>query len=223
MYGQRPKYSRRHFAVGMGTILASQTVNALQICPAPDLPAGTCSVMLDPARFAGLNTPAQQKNTQWCWAACIEMVCRWYGVRLSQQSIVARVYGGLVNMPADDRNLTAALNSKWTADDGTSFRIQASVFSPAMGQANVDNQRMIQDLANERPLIVGARTHATVLARVDYVEGPYGQPIVQRAHVIDPWPGAAPPPQFARSLQPDEMTPIQMGGTLRYLASISVS
>lgn len=133
-----------------------------------------------------------------------------------------RVYGGIVNMPADDRVLTEALNSNWTSDDGQRFHIRARVFSPQLGQAAVTNSTVVDDLSGEHPLINGSRGHATLVARVDYQQT-QNVPRIFRVHVIDPWPGAAPPPYYARFLAPDEMVPVQFGGSLRYLASIRIS
>lgn len=216
-------HTRRELMLGAGAALAiSNPALALEECPAQGMPPETCSAMLDPDRFLGIGVPALQKESQWCWAACIEMICRWHGVALSQESIVERVYGGLVNWPGDDRVLTSSLNSDWVSDDGTPFTIRANVFSSALDLADVSNQLVIDDLRNEQPLLVGARSHATVAARVDYINDAAGLQI-GRVHVIDPLPGAAQPPFFARILDPDEMTPVESGGSLRYLASIRIS
>lgn len=199
-------------------------VSALEQCPAPGLPPGICSVMLDPARFAAVAAPRRQEQSQWCWAACIEMICRWHGYPLSQRSIVERVFGGIVNMPGDDRVLTSSLNSAWTDDNGRPFRISAEVFSPALGLAQVLNDRVVEDLQNDRPMLNGSRSHATVVARVDYTPAQAGaQPTVHRVHVIDPWPGGAQPPQYARFLDPDEIVSALAGGSLRYLASVRIA
>ena len=181
-----------------GVIGTTKDSLALEQCPAPGFPVGTCSAMLDPQRFSQLAVPSLQMQSQWCWAACIQMICRWHGLPLSQASIVNRVFGGLVNMPGDDYVLTNALNSAWVADDGRNFTIRASVFSPALGVSNVSNQQVVDDLKNDRPLINGSRTHATVVARVDYFPSSTGQPQISQVHVIDPFPGAAAPPLFAR-------------------------
>ena len=133
------------------------------------------------------------------------------------------MYGGIVNMPAADEKLTSALNHDWVADDGRHFKISADTFSPVLHTASVSNARVIEDLSNDRPLLNGSGSHATVVARVDYVTQP-GQPVkVLRVHVIDPWPGAAPPPQMARFLDMAEMTSVFLGGSHRYLASIKLT
>jgi hypothetical protein len=218
--------SRRAVLLG-GTSAACSTLAkpalGLRLCPAPDTAPGLCSAMIDPQRFLGQQTVRLQRQSQWCWAASISMICTWYGYHVEQESVVERIFGGLKNMPGDDRVLTSALNEDWEDDDGRRFHISAAVFSPMLGRNDVNNARVVDDLRNDRPLINGSRAHATVVARVDYVPGPGGQPQVRRVHVIDPFPGAAPPPLFARILDQDEMTPVSLRGSLRYLASIKVT
>jgi Papain-like cysteine protease AvrRpt2 len=218
--------SRRAVLAGAGSVAlthAAAPATALETCPGPGMPVGTCSALINPQRFRAEKTFDAQQESQWCWAASISMVCRFHGFHLSQKSIVTRVYSGAVNMSGDDRVLTAALNNVWQDDEGRNFRISAEVFSPMMRQSNVDNRRVIDDLKNDRPLIVGTRAHSTVLARVDYRPQPDGTPQIMRVHVVDPFPGAAPPPWHARFLEADEMVPVINGGSLRYLASIRVT
>ena len=97
------------------------------------------------------------------------------------------------------------------------------MFSPnSLDKFDVDNRRVLDDLKNDFPLLCGARKHATVVARADYYDGPDGRPLVFQVHVIDPYPGAAQPPFFARLLEHDETVPVTIGGELRYLASVRV-
>lgn len=210
--------TRRELIVGAtAALVMPRHAVALEQCPAQGMPPGTCSVMLDPNRLV----PVLQRRSQWCWAACMEMICRWYGVPLSQESIVQRVYGDFVDWPGDDGVLTEWLNNDWVADDGTEFSMRARVFSPALGLGDVGNQLVVDDLRDERPLLNGSGTHATVVARVDYIDTGTS-PQVRQVHVIDPYPGAAYPPFHARILNPAEMTPVMNGGSLRYLASVRV-
>ena len=218
--------SRRAILGGVSSAVfaaAAAPAFGLEMCPFAGMPAGSCSALIDPQRFQAQNTFDEQEESQWCWAASISMVCRFHGFHLSQKSIVTRIYKGSVNMSGDDRLLTEALNSNWEDDDGRRLRISADVFSPMLRQGNIDNRRVVDDLKNDRPLIVGSRAHTTVLARVDYFPQPNGQPRIGRVHVVDPFPKAAPPPWYARFLEADEMVPVLNGGSLRYLASIRVT
>lgn len=211
--------SRRSLVVSSAAVLtAGLPIHsyATDLCPAPGMPPGTCSAWVD--GFSSQD--ALQKKSQWCWAACISMICRHYGYPTSQERIVTDVYGGIVNMPGDDNVLKNELNKYWYSDDGRKFKISADIFSPALGSAGVSNQRVVEDLKNNKPLLNGSATHATVTVRVDYDPAGYN---VQRVHVIDPFPGVAPPPTHARFLNPSEMTAEAKGGSLKFLASITVS
>ncbi|MEW9836970.1 papain-like cysteine protease family protein [Mesorhizobium marinum] len=219
-------FTRRSLIIGASSAAVSslsglRAASALNACPY-STPPGGCSALIDPQRFLRDNISQRQRQSQWCWAACVSMICNWHNHPISQDSIVNRVYGGLVNMPGDDRVLTSTLNSQWTDDAGVSFSISARTFSPMLGTNNVSNQLVVDDLTRDRPLLVGARSHATVLARVDYQPTQSGQPQIFQAHVIDPWPGAAAAPYYARFLAPDELVPATLGGSLRFLASIRI-
>ena len=97
---------------------------------------------------------------------------------------------------------------------GQPLRAGAIVFSPILDKFDVDNRRVLDDLKNDFPLLCGARKHATVVARADYYDGPDGRPLVFQVHVIDPYPGAAKSPLFARLLEHDETVPVTIGGEL---------
>lgn len=178
--------------------------------------------MIDLARYQSQETFERQLNSKWCWAACVSMICKFHGFSLSQPRIVQQMHGSLIDKPGDDKLLTEALNRVWDDDDGRPIRTRAIVFSPKLDKFDVDNRLVIDDLKNDLPLLCGARKHATVVARADYYEGPEGRPLVFQVHVIDPYPGAAKPPLYARLLEHDETVPVTIGGELRYLASVRV-
>jgi Papain-like cysteine protease AvrRpt2 len=218
--GMKSVISKRKFLTGMTALslpMRSSYVEAFQGCPAPGMPPGTCSAWVD-----NFVSQQGQQNSQWCWAASISMICKHHGYNLSQASIVSDQYGGPVNMPGDDQVLQKELNKIWTDDDGKKFAISAKIFSAALGTADLGNVAVVNELKSGRPLLNGSKSHATVTVRVDYVDTG-ADPAVQRVHVVDPWPGAAPLPQMARFLQPDEMKAVQKGGSLRFLASVRIS
>jgi hypothetical protein len=213
--------SRRAFLTGF-TAAAAAPAHAYQLCPAPGLLPKTCSAMIDLQRYHSQETYKGQERSEWCWAASVSMICKFHGFNLSQPRIVQQMHGSLINKPGDDKLLTNALNRVWDDDDGQPLRTSAVVFSPMLDKFDVDNRRVLDDLKNDFPLLCGARKHATVVARADYYDGPDGRPLVFQVHVIDPYPGAAKPPLYARLLDHDETVPVTIGGELRYLASIRV-
>jgi hypothetical protein len=212
--------SKRKFLTGIAALsmpMRSLSVQAAQSCAVPGMPPGTCSAWVD-----NFVSQQGQENSQWCWAASISMICKYHGFNLSQKSIVQDVYGGPVNMPGDDHVLQKELNKIWTDDDGRKFAVSARIFSPALGTFDLANTAVVNELKNNRPLLNGSKSHATVTVRVDYIDTG-ADPMVQRVHVIDPWPDAAPKPQMARLLAPDEMLALPKGGSLRFLASINMN
>ena len=128
-----------------------------------------------------------QHMNQWCWAACIEMIFRYYGFIVPQERIVRETWGNIHNLPADPNTILANLNRSWRDANGRVFYARGDVFS-----ANVVTAA--QDLSQDMPLIIGSRGHAMVLTSlVYYCAGWNGVSWnvcgINSAIVRDPWPG----------------------------------
>lgn len=137
---------------------------------------------------------AAQNNSQWCWAASIQMVLNYYGVNIQQEQIVARTYGRdpygrLPNWTGSFGVITANLNN-WNVDNrGRNYGVRASVNRGAPTPTI-----LIRELSQGRPVIVGYRSgpnsgHAVVITAVSYTSSPRG-PVIQSVVVRDPWPSA---------------------------------
>ena len=135
---------------------------------------------------------ATQQQTEWCWAACIEMVFTYWGHPISQVEIVRQTWGQIVNMPAQPGQIIADLNRPWVDRNGNPFRSQGDVFS-------ANGATAAEDLAVGMPLIIGSMGHAMVLTAVSYNRAPNSQGVVTGAIVRDPWPGRG-----RRMLSPQE-------------------
>jgi len=128
----------------------------------------------------------QQRCPEWCWAACSQMVLNYYGLYVSQEQIVQRIYGQLVCQPGTDQQILTAL-SGWApnASGGTStIYSQDGLIYPA---------DIINNLAYYHPLIVAIRNpdgsgHAMVLTDIIYTYDAYGNPIPYSVKLRDPWP-----------------------------------
>lgn len=154
-----------------------------------------------------------QANSQWCWAASLSMVYSYYQHPISQQRIVSEVYGGLQNVPASGYTISSKLNGCFTDDSGRTFQSQlVAGYDADAGLLNINNQQIISALDSEQPLIIGTRSHAMVLTAIQYFQTIQG-PNVVAAGVFDPWPG-----EGARPLQMDELYPVHLGGSMRFLA-----
>lgn len=135
---------------------------------------------------------SEQRRTQWCWAAAIQMVMNYYGVAISQETIVRRSYGSdpFGNLPDWAGSLpiiTANLNN-WGIDDrGRRYMVTASFGLGAPAPA-----LLLNELSQGHPVIIGYATsfsggHAVVCTAANYTNSIYG-PIINTIVVRDPWP-----------------------------------
>lgn len=134
---------------------------------------------------------SSQQNSQWCWAASIQMVFGYYGVNITQSQIVSRTYGtdywgNLPDWPASFQTIHANLNN-WSIDNnGQYYEVSAE-----MGMGTPTPAFLVEELTNGRPLILGYNTgqggHAVVVTALSYYPTVYG-PQVQTIIVRDPWP-----------------------------------
>lgn len=139
--------------------------------------------------FAAPEGAGRQKMENWCWAACIQMVLNYHGLYVDQKDVVARVFGGAVDRPANGQQMMQALTG-WAPDSrGRRSKIYAD-------DRTIDPVTVINDLDRKWPLIVGlsgargaATGHAYVMTAAYFSKGPNGVPIIHRVVLRDPFPG----------------------------------
>lgn len=135
---------------------------------------------------------SSQRNSNWCWAASIQMILNYYGVNITQEQIVEKSYGKsangtLPNWTGSFNVITNNLN-KWSSDnDGDEYKVAATLSYGAPTPAY-----LIQELSAQRPVLIGYQTsasggHAVVITACSYTQSTNG-PIVQSIVVRDPWP-----------------------------------
>ncbi|WP_414649022.1 hypothetical protein [Dyella sp.] len=147
------------------------------------------------------------------------MIFASHGHDVAQEDVVQRTYGQVVCAPSNDPiNIARNLASAWVDRDGASFSSNlVAAFDALHGVQNIDNAILINELANNRPLLYGNSHHAMVIVSVDYLDTPLG-PNVQAVGVMDPWPGS---PGF-HSLSPSEMMPTPYG-EMFFLAAVYIT
>ncbi|SFM76091.1 papain-like cysteine protease family protein [Marinobacter zhejiangensis] len=203
--------NRRQFLAGLGAgavgVAMAPAAFAAGECSAPLVyPNGyairncTVGIRSDVLRFVA----ARQKSSQWCWAACIQMMFRVYGYNLPQELLVEQTWGRLVDMPGYPDQILRALNRTYVDLSGRRFT--------AVGDAVTANvNTAINDLSGNSPLIVGALGHATVLTALSYTESNAGERQVTQATVRDPWPMSP----SRRVLSPQEWYNINFAARIR--------
>lgn len=161
-------------------------------------------------------TYRRQTMSQWCWAASIANIFAFYDHPVAQEEIVRTVYGRVVNLPAFTGSVIAQqVNRTWTDGNGKRFRARltaaydfdARVFA-------INNNFMINELRHERPFLYGNRSHCMVVTAIDFAPSS-----VVNVGVFDPWPASG----GARQLSQAEIVPMNRGGEMRFLATLTVA
>jgi hypothetical protein len=129
---------------------------------------------------------ARQKGNFWCWAACIEMVLKFHGMEISQESMVAKIHGSLVDKAGNSMQILQALTGTGPNAAGGTSAVYAEGYTGLY-------HYFIQDLINGYPLIVGLNYgtnigHAVVLTAVSFSSDMMGRYYPISVVVRDPWP-----------------------------------
>jgi len=95
----------------------------------------------------------EQRGESWCWAAAVSAVLRFYGITATQEEIVLRTFGRLVDEPADLATMAARLNGWGPNRDGMLIAIYAQFF---LGRPS-DDVLLHELQAWRRPLILARR------------------------------------------------------------------
>lgn len=168
-----------------------------------------------------------QQCAEWCWAASIAMILTFHGHPIDQKQIVAQTYGAVVCLPSGANAVMGnALSRPYIDANGKGFRCKVTAaFDPQNGIANLNNTMIVNELLQNRPLIVCNTHHAMVVCGVDYVpNGPY-PPIITNVYVVDPWPYF----QRIHPLPAPEMVPYGMfaapgvPGQMMFLAAVATT
>jgi hypothetical protein len=174
-----------------------------------------CTSQVDFNSFA-YRSYTTQWQSEWCWAACISMIFKYYGHPVRQDRIVATVYGAAYNRPAGAGWVMAKqLNRNWVDDNGNPFTSRLTAVTDIdAGVFDLNNAGMIEELDQNHPLLIASGTHAMVGTAIQY----YPSAVVS-VGVFDPWPTSG----GARGLAAWEMVPItQPQGGLRFAAAVRV-
>ncbi|HEY9285353.1 MAG TPA: papain-like cysteine protease family protein [Pyrinomonadaceae bacterium] len=137
--------------------------------------------------FAAPQSVGRQRQQNWCWAACVQMVLNYRGVSVTQEQVVQRVFGGNIDAPGQPGQILGALTGWAFTFRGQRVMLTSSPFA-------FNGSEIVRDLAERWPIIVGvgdgrSTGHAYVLTAVTYTVDRFNQPIFLTAILRDPWPG----------------------------------
>jgi Papain-like cysteine protease AvrRpt2 len=165
-----------------------------------------------------------QECPQWCWAASASMIFSHLGHPTDQKKIVAAVFqGGLPCSTGMPNTITNILNAPWIDDGGQQFRPHVIAGYDhfdginTIGVGAAGNMFILNELQQNRMLLLANTHHCMALVEADYFDTPMGPNIV-KAVVLDPFPGNPPEHQ----LPPAEGTAAFAGGQMMYLAAVRI-
>jgi hypothetical protein len=130
---------------------------------------------------------SSQRSQNWCWAACVQTVLNYHGLYVTQEQVVHKIYGSLIDRPADERQIRAAL-SGWAPN------IQGGISQIYCQSGMTSINDITNNLAYKWPLIVGLRNyqggtgHAYVLTAIYYSTDIYNNVVPYMVVLRDPWP-----------------------------------
>lgn len=192
--------------VVFGCMLAGRAVAAVSCAPSQAAGIERCVAGLAPATLERIYQPQQASN--WCWAASVTMVLRRYGLHVDQEEVVRARFGRADNVQVSGQAIGELLTRRWDDHAGRQASSSATLLPPWHRALGLAAPEVLDDLAQGRPLLLGAEQHAVVLVQVVYERRIDGRAVapagvrVLRAVVLDPASG-----QWLRSARSDERLP----------------
>lgn len=111
---------------------------------------------------------ATQKQTNWCWAACNQMLLNSQGIAESQEKQVIKLFGQLVNQGAGGDYERAKLALGGTYKDVNGKDVAVTPYISYLGTHNDDPAVIISHLQKGIPLVMATKQHGRVCVGIDY-------------------------------------------------------
>ena len=130
---------------------------------------------------------AAQKETNWCWAACNQMLLSAKDIDETQENQSVKLFGKVVNQGAGGNYELAksALGGTYTRSSGSRVRVVPYVSYLSQRNSN-DPVVIINHLNAGIPLVMATRQHGRVCVGVDYLKnGNYFQ--ITKLRLLDPY------------------------------------
>ena len=212
----------RSFLAATALIALALPSQAEEVCGTPNTHGvSLCSAGLPADSVRQL--AVVQEQAQWCWAASISMIFAHHGYIVRQEEIVKDGYGAAVDLPAPSgAAMTKALSRAWVDGNAKPFQAHAVASDAFAHQFQVSQYKVLAELADGRPLLMGAMSHAVVLVGLTYEKSERGNVRIIGGTVIDPRPGVGVRPLKARELKPTYVAAVQVMGAEQRVASVDI-
>ena len=183
---------------------------AQEVCGTPNLyGVSICSAGLPSESVQQL--AVVQEQPQWCWAASISMIFAHHGYAVRQEEIVKEGHGEVVDLPAPSgQAMTKALSRAWVDGKARTFQGQVAASDTYAREFQVSEHKVLAELADGRPLLIGAMNHAVVLVGLRYEKSERGNVRILGGTVIDPRPGVGVRPLMGGEMKPTYVAAVEM-------------
>jgi hypothetical protein len=199
---------RRDFLTSLAILGAARLLPATTAPTAPATPAPTPGPSCVPdgvgmeiceakaCTFLASIAPHVQEETNWCWAACLEMAFSCLGNRVTQENIVKATWGDIRNAPLSPADIVKTVNREYVNNTGGRFRPKAKLLDRTFTLfTNIGALAETFDhVAAGKPAIVGTFNpnggtgHATMLTHLTVRRANRNTvPELHSASVYDPW------------------------------------
>jgi len=134
---------------------------------------------------------AEQENTNWCWAASIQNILKYYGIEKPQYQLAANLIGQVENWftpnhTATIEQISGILNTLFILDFNDKYKVTSICHS------KVHDNIIITEIENNRPILYvinkSGSGHALVVIGADYYKEQMNK-IIDKLYLFDPWPG----------------------------------
>lgn len=151
-----------------------------------------------------------QEESQWCWAAVVEMVLARYGVSVPQAEIVRRHLGQATNTPIFASGIAGLIGREWRGSEGRTLKTRAR-HNGMRGQAPASAGLLVDSLTRNEPLVLAAQGHVVVVIEIRYaLHKPTGMMRLTSGTVIDPLPHRGIRPMERAEMNPDFLGAIEV-------------
>lgn len=173
-----------------------------------------CGLARDSAEFVAVGIPtsrmsdsaAEQIGSNWCWAACIQMVLSTKGVESEQPEIVVQTFGDTADRPASAQHIAERLTGWFESRSGRTLLVASTLSGPPqLGM-------LYSYLRSRTPVIVAVRYPGAAIGHAMVVTGAVFRIssdglVLEKVNVRDP------NPELASSKGKRELTPEEFRNT----------
>lgn len=133
----------------------------------------------------------RQYRTNWCYAACIEMIMRYNGIAIFQEDVAVRTcktnaFSDRTNCPASILQISERLNLCGTDRLGKSYCVDGIQY-----KGHPTAEWLIGEMRNHRPVMVAIKGntigHVVLITGIEWRILPSGKKQIFKMFIRDPW------------------------------------